>query len=404
MIRLVGVGGPAETDAAECLKRWIIEYWPGIVDSVRCDIRLIVGTTCSGHATEDIDLIILAVFADGATVPLLDLNGAPAGSYQLGSLCAVIELKEHGRNAIALQGDSLLVRYGEQWKNATDQNRKQMHALASLLESKGISRPFINKFVWLKNVNESELLREPSPGLSYVLFKDSTWRNLLTAIWLSWRTRNPNAQGFGNGNYFITADISRSSPADFDAISHALTSEHLALKPAEFSLPFQRSRSATNSKSDRRSRATCHSAQRYLLANQFALKLAAVLLVVGLFTAVGAVTGLINFSRWLSAASTSQTKSKTLNKHFVRFEGRYGCSGRFGTDVITVSATADYLNISSGRGGAELWPAPENEFRSVNATRTFNGRFIFTTNAKGKTASLVFVPVDGQRLVCPRIE
>jgi len=403
MIRLVGVGGRAETEAAECLKQWIIDYWPWVVDSVRCDIRLIVGTTCGGHASEDIDLVVLAVFADGATVPLLDVNGAPLGSYQLGSLCAVIELKEHARDAVALQGDSLLVRYREDWKNATDQNRKQMHALGSLLQSKGISKPFINKFVWLKNVKESELLRQPLPGLSYVLFKDSTWRSFLTAIWLSWRTRNPNAQGFGDGKYFITADISRSSPADFDAICQALTNENLPLKPAEFSVPFQRSRSITNSKDDRRSTPTRHRGRR-LLGNQFALRLAAVLLVVGLLAAVGAVTGLIGFSRWLSAAPTSQTKPKTPNKRLVRFEGRYECSGKFGTDVITVSAAADYLNISSGRGGGELWPTAENEFRSVNATRTFNGRFIFTTNAKGKTVSLVFVPVDAQRLVCPRIE
>jgi len=401
MIRIVGVGGRNEMEAAKCLLRQILSYWPWVEHDTQSDIRLIVGTNCVGQEVEDIDLVLLAVFAQPPRVALLDCYGSPAGAYLLGSVCSVIEVKEHHRDAIVLQGDSLLVRYGSEWKSAVEQNRKQMHALRRFLEAKGVNRPFIQKFVWLKNVEQRELSgdRDTVPGLPYLLFKDSAWRSLLTSIWLSWRARNPNAQGFGDGSYFISADISRRSPADFDAICQALTSERFPLKPAVFEVhEYSHSAGESPRAGYGLSEATGGGISRLLISR--VIKLLPALLIVGVVASLGSIMGLMNVSRWMTTPS-SQTSGRDT-RLLPGFAGRYRCQRKSGMDIVIVSETADHLSISSGRGGAELWPISDNKFRTVRSTTDFRGEVVFTKSGKNKVLNLIILSERGERLVCPR--
>jgi len=403
MIRIVGAGGGSETQAAQSLKTLILDYWPWVESDSQCDIRLIVGTNCVGQHVEDIDLVLLGVFAKPVEIPLHDRVGLPVGSFLIGGICAVIEIKEHGRDSIALQGDSLLVRYRDQWKNATEQNRKQLHALANVLESRGVTRPFIQKFVWLTNVDQQELLGDRGAALPYLLFRDSSWRRVLTAIWSYWRTKHPNAQGFGDGSYFISADISSQSPADFDGIARVLTSEGLPLKPATFedhwpeSQPFVKlnhSPERFSKRSDRRGQ----------LSFRTMARVAPALVIAGLIATVGLIAGLNGFSRWLTITPSSRSSSNTNTKFLNAFAGSYGCTRKSALDVVTVSAAADHLNISSGSGGAELWPLAGNEFRSVNATTGFKGKVVFAKGANGRVLNLAIFSDQGQKVVCPITE
>jgi hypothetical protein len=362
-----------------------------------------------GQPVEDIDLVLLAVFAQPPRIALQSGDGAPVGAYLLGSICAVIELKEHHRDAVALQGDTLVVRYGDQWKNAVDQNRKQMHALGDFLEAKGVTRPFIQKFIWLKNVEQRELSGSQganTPAIPYLLFKDSTWASVLSSIWRSWRAKNPNAQGFGDDSYFISADISRRSPADFDSISYALTSEPLSLTPAVFEGGgYSSTSSDLHGRRPGQSSATGGmQTRRGPLSFGRILRLVTALLVLGLVAGLGSIMGLMNISRWMTTSPSVHTAPTTNARLLSAFAGRYRCQRKSQADLVTVSASADHLNISSGKGGAELWPLSENEFRSVNATTDFNGKAVFTRGLKGKVLNLIISSAEGAKVVCPRSE
>jgi hypothetical protein len=252
----------------------------------------------------------------------------------------------------------------------------------------------------LKNVEQRELFGDEGAdvrALPYLLFKNSSWRDILTSIWLNWRANNPNAQGFENASYFINADISRRSPADFDGICRALTSEGLSLKPAVFEAP-KYSGSAGDIRRKRDGLGRSRGGRLNRLSRVTSLSPA--LLIVGLIASLGSIMGLMNISRWMTTSSPSET-SRTDTRVLTGFAGHYRCQRKSGMDLVTVSETADHLNISSGRGGAELWPISDNKFRSVRATTDFRGEVVFTRDGKSKVLNLIILSDKGERLVCP---
>lgn len=117
MIRLDVIGSAQldERAAAESLQGLMREFWPGIEQDPDSDVRILVDVNCPGQAVEDLDIVVLAVFATPREliVPALD-NGSEVGRFLLGSLCAVIEVKSHGRDSVKLEGDRLCVRYGDE--------------------------------------------------------------------------------------------------------------------------------------------------------------------------------------------------------------------------------------------------------------------------------------------------
>jgi hypothetical protein len=112
----------------------------------------------------------------------------------------------------------------------------------------------------------------------------------------------------------------------------------------------------------------------------------------------------MNISHWTTPLPSNRTSPNANIRLLSTFAGRYGCQRKSELDLVTVSAATDHLNISSGRGGAELWPTAENDFRSVNANTDLKGKFVFTKNVKGKALNLVILTDDGGKVSCVREE
>ena len=71
----------------------------------------------------------------------------------------VIEVKDSTASDIALDGDSLKVKYKESFKNVTHQSEDQKYAFKNFLKDfdKKNSPPFICNFIWLTQVSEEDL-------------------------------------------------------------------------------------------------------------------------------------------------------------------------------------------------------------------------------------------------------
>jgi len=109
---IIGSGQSDERAAAESLRDIIRKFWVGIEEDRDSDVRILVDVNCPGQTVEDIDIVVLAVFAKPPEImiPARD-NGPEIGRFLLGSFCAVIEVKTHQRDSVELRGDVLRVKY-----------------------------------------------------------------------------------------------------------------------------------------------------------------------------------------------------------------------------------------------------------------------------------------------------
>ena len=411
MIRLdvIGSGRSDEREAAEALQHLMREFWVGIDQDPDSDVRILVDVNCSGQRVKDIDIVVLAVFANPPKlkVPARE-NGLELGRFLLGSLCAVIEVKGHRPDAIKMHGDSLCVRYRDDWHDATRQNGQQVHSLVRHLENRGVSAPYVYNFIWLRNVVRGELAQgrsENNPLPHNLLFKDSGIGNLLTSVWTDWQARHPQTLLLYDDELIIDSDRHTNAPTDFNAISRALTGQEMSLLPARASsiayadrrgLGYRRNAgSLPNSSTDhyarRRGRDSLTRFVKSLPALLFLL-----LVLVG-----GSLIGIQRLLAWIRPAFET---SRPASAEFAAFEGRYKCQRRSENYVLTITSESDRLYASSVKGRIELLPVSKNEFRGSQDLGGFGGGFVFRRGAKGQVVGVTSSGDDGQQMICHRID
>ncbi|MDG1372745.1 MAG: AAA family ATPase [Paracoccaceae bacterium] len=145
MITLVGAEGSSEYQAALLVKDALETTWPGISTSGRevDDLRIAVSTKLSGYQVQDIDIVLAGRFSKPRMFkPLRVIRGSSgnklnARPIMVESFVVAIEVKDHDERSVRIMDDQVEVKYSRggplQWKSATDQNVKQMHALKTYL-------------------------------------------------------------------------------------------------------------------------------------------------------------------------------------------------------------------------------------------------------------------------------
>lgn len=395
MLRLIKLGAPAENVAAEALKDLIVRAWRDVETDPSCDIRIITGVYLSGQKVDDLDIVMLAVFERPREIALVNNERAVVRSYLLGSLCAVIEVKGHRCDSAEIRGGALWVSYNGEPKNVTKQNRDQMHALAEFLSAAGAGRPHITRFIWLGNVTAAELHQFSVNGdLPHeIILKDSTWENVLFSIWKAWRGRHPEARGFADDKYFISADINRSSPADFNRISQLLTNEDMRLQPFTFDdLPDRQMTSTSDYRPGWPKR------RRSLFRSPFSI---GKVITGGLIIVAMGVTLTVLYVPRLMVWNRRQRVSSQGKRILSSYAGRYRCSSN--SETYSITELVDHLQLNSSSGSIDLAPAATDEFKTAGTGSGFKGTVRFT-RAEGKVAGIVLLPPRGAKVNCSKVE
>lgn len=396
MLRLIKHGASAENAAADFLRCLIVRSWPDVESDPHCDIRIITGVYLSGQKVDDLDIVLLAVFERPREVSLVDATGSIMGSYLLGSLCAVIEVKSHQHESAEIRAGAVWVTYDGEKKSVTKQSVNQMLSLGRFLVTTGAGRPHITRFIWLENIKAAQL-RASSTNSELpheVILGDSTWEDVLFSIWRGWRGRHPEARGFSGNKYFISADIDRYTPADFNLISKSLTNEEMLLSPFSYAnLPEEKmlrppilfDRLFANGRGLR----STFTVRNFLLA--FALMIG-----------VGVVAAVFT-PRLLLWPQQQQSPAKGDGK-LAAYIGRYRCQSVSETLEITMGDRDDRLQMNSMRGVIDLSSTGPDKFKTMSTKSDFQGVVRFSRTTGAKIANLSMLPAGGRKVICFRIQ
>ncbi|HBB89509.1 MAG TPA: hypothetical protein DC047_18040 [Blastocatellia bacterium] len=407
VIRLdvIGTRQSAERAAAESLKRLMEEFWIGIEEDPDSDVRILVDINCPGQRVEDIDIVVLAVFAKPREIiiPALD-DGTELGRFLLGSLCAVIEVKGHRRDSVKFDGDRLCVRYDDDWHDATRQSGQQAPSLVHHLERRGVTPPYVYKFIWLRNVSQEEMAQGRSannPLPHNLLFSDSSMGSLLTSVWIQWQAKHPNTQVLYGDKLLIGSDRHTRTPADLNGISQTLTGQKMTLLPARATSVVRAEYRSHPGRLHSNASKNQHSRGRTGLSFVSLVRSSPVLLFLTLVIVGSSLIGIQRLLAWIRpAVQTSRQSSLEL----APFEGKYKCYRKSETYVLTIGREGDRLYAGSVKGRIELLPVHGNEFRGAQDLGGSRGTFAFNRNAKGKVVSLTINGGAGQKSVCQPLE
>jgi hypothetical protein len=185
MIRLLGNMDASEGEAAESLQSIILETWPWIEKDVDSSVYIVAGVKCHSQAVRDLDIVVLAQFSELARYsPFLsffdswDNTLKKPNTIAVRSLCLIIEVKDSGPENARFAGTHLEIRYGNEWKSATEQSHKQVFALRNYLQHSRIAAPHITNLIWLRNIANVDLPKRPHN----ILGGNATWDLFLNVI------------------------------------------------------------------------------------------------------------------------------------------------------------------------------------------------------------------------------
>ncbi|WP_109793433.1 AAA family ATPase [Minwuia thermotolerans] len=168
MIEVIGIPGTSEHDAALKIADALAKLWPGLRDTPKEEdhVRIAANVKISGYRVSDVDVVVAAKFRPGRRfVPRRVLNDSDgkkirAGRVAVRSIVAAIEVKDHPASSVRLVGDSVIVPYKERgkvdWKDATDQNVAQAHAMKSYFSGRG-SVVWVYRCLVMQGLNEISL-------------------------------------------------------------------------------------------------------------------------------------------------------------------------------------------------------------------------------------------------------
>ena len=196
MVRVFGEAGTSEYEATLDLQKRIFESWLGIESSGKHHVIILAGVQCHGQRTRDIDIVVLGWFDAGISyAPLFPFshNGqlTQPKSVLIQNFCWVIELKDHSRRGIRFQGTVVQAKYGNQWKNITNQSENQKYAFLNYLKANRIGhRPFVTNLIWLQNISNAHLPQRPHN----ILGGNTTW-DMFLGVFLQNSPPSPQQNG-----------------------------------------------------------------------------------------------------------------------------------------------------------------------------------------------------------------
>jgi hypothetical protein len=164
MIDIIGTEGTSEYATALMIKNALIALWPGIEKTPAEEelIHIAAAVKISGYPVADIDVVVAGKFGPARKfVPkkvLRDKNGARVtGAISVSSIVAALEVKDHDPSKTRITGDAVEVRYGRAgasgWKNATEQNIKQVHSLCAYFADHDAS-VFVNRLLVMRGFSK----------------------------------------------------------------------------------------------------------------------------------------------------------------------------------------------------------------------------------------------------------
>jgi hypothetical protein len=132
-----------------------------------------------------LDIVVLARLSELARYsPFLpffdswDNSLKKPNTIEVRTLCLIIEVKDSGPENVRFVGTHLEIRYGAEWKSATEQSHNQVYALKNYLMHNRIAAPHITNLIWLRNVANVDLPKRPHN----ILGGNATWDLFLNVI------------------------------------------------------------------------------------------------------------------------------------------------------------------------------------------------------------------------------
>jgi hypothetical protein len=221
MIQLLGSQEGREAQAARDLRGVILASWPWVEKDTKAAVSIIAGVKCHGQKPRDVDVVLLATFADPIRFsPFFEISwgGPPFRPKEafLDSLCVTIEVKEQDPTGVRFTGGRAEVRYSregrETWSSATDQSEGQKYSLKNYLEHNGLASPYIGNLIWLRNVLNNQLPPRPHN----ILGSNSTWELFVNVLFQLDRSRGP-------GNEWQLSARRADAGRSFQAVVNLLT-------------------------------------------------------------------------------------------------------------------------------------------------------------------------------------
>ena len=163
MIEIIGISGSSEHTAAQAIAKAIEEVWPGISNSPINDdhIKIAANVKISGYKVSDIDIVMYGCFnrerrfKSNKIIKSTNNKSIRGDPITLQNFIAVVEVKDQNESGIRITGDDISVRYVRngvtEWKSATEQNVKQVHALHAYIKDQGIDA-YVHRCLYLGGI------------------------------------------------------------------------------------------------------------------------------------------------------------------------------------------------------------------------------------------------------------
>jgi hypothetical protein len=171
VIEVTGIPGTPEYAAATYLGEQLSRLWPGLSQSPAAHEKVCIAANVklSGYGVEDIDIVLAASFRSGERFFRIRAAQHRSGGMDnrpinVRNLLVAIEVKDHDASAVQCAGDNVLVLYTkrgrQEWKGATEQNIRQLHALAGYFAELLGEKPFVYRALIMQGLREA-----PSAGV-----------------------------------------------------------------------------------------------------------------------------------------------------------------------------------------------------------------------------------------------
>ncbi len=171
MIEIVGVLDGKEFEAARHIRSKMLAVWPDLSQSRTDHVKIFVGLKLYGYRVEDIDIVIIGHFARPRSFAVeyrfYPKDGDPfiPKSAAVKNFILVIETKSHDATGVRFTDKTASVRYirsgRETWEAVTEKNRLQMFEFKSYLERHGITRVYMQDFIFFSGLREGDLPKRP---------------------------------------------------------------------------------------------------------------------------------------------------------------------------------------------------------------------------------------------------
>ena len=188
MIVITGVTEGDEFAAAKRLERRMLDLWPDLARSSDDVVRIFVGLKMHGQKIEDLDLVVIATFAEPRAFDVewkfYPRNGEPflPKIAKVRNFALVVEVKSHDATGVRFENAVASVRYVRNgqvsWECVTEKNRNQMFEFKKWLDRFGLDNVHVQNLVMFTGLKERDLPKRPHVCIA----SDTSFERLLNVL------------------------------------------------------------------------------------------------------------------------------------------------------------------------------------------------------------------------------